>query len=93
MVVRQAAEEPSPERLEPLAEALSLSGRPIGRNKERFYRAVAELHRQWVLKGLSPAKELAKRKRVSENTAHQWIYKARQLGYLEPSHARKEHRE
>jgi hypothetical protein len=85
VVVRQAAEEPSPDRLEPLAEVLSLPGRPIGRNKERFYRAVAELHRQWTLKGLSPARELAKRKHVSENTAHQWIYKARQLGYLERS--------
>ena len=83
--VRQAKEEPSPDRMQPVAEALSLPGRPTGRNKERFYRAVAELYRQWTLKGLSPAKELAKRKRVSENTAHQWIFKARRFGYLEPS--------
>jgi hypothetical protein len=85
VAVRQYAEEPSPDRFDPVSEALSVPGRPRGRNKERFYKAVAELHRSWTLKGLSPAKELARRKRVSENTAHQWIYKARQLGYLEPS--------
>jgi hypothetical protein len=82
---REYAEEPSEARFTPVTEALTLPGRPKGRNKEQFYKAVAELHRGWTKKGLSPAKELAKRKRVSENTAHQWIYKARQFGYLEPS--------
>jgi hypothetical protein len=85
VLARQYAEEPTPDRFDPVTEVLSVPGRPRGRNKERFYKAVADLHRSWTRKGLSPAKELARRKRVSENTAHQWIYKSRQLGYLEPS--------
>lgn len=82
---RQFMEAPSPDRMEPVAEALSLPGRPVGRNKEHFYTAVAGLYRLYATKGRSPAQEIARRKRVSENTAHQWIYKARKLGYLEPS--------
>lgn len=85
VVVRQFRESPDPDRMLPVAEALSLPGRPVGRNKERFYTTVAELYRRYAGEGRSPAKELARRKHVSENTAHQWIYKARQLGYLEPS--------
>jgi hypothetical protein len=85
VAVRQFSESPSPDRMLPVAEALRLPGRPVGRNKERFYTTVAKLYRMYALQNRSPAKEIAKRKQVSENTAHQWIYKARQLGYLEPS--------
>lgn len=85
VAVRQFRESPDPDRMRPVAEALSLPGRPVGRNKERFYGTVAELYRRYAQQGRSPAKELARRKHVSENTAHQWIYKARKLGYLEPS--------
>jgi hypothetical protein len=84
VAVRQFSES-GPDRMLPVADALSLPGRPVGRNKDRFYATVAELHRRYAKQGRSPAKELARRKHVSENTAHQWIYKARQLGYLEPS--------
>jgi transposase len=35
--------------------------------------------------GISPVKEIARRKRVSENTVHQWVHRARKLDFLEPS--------
>ncbi len=85
VAARQYMKTPAPDRMEPVAKALSVRGRPIGRNKASFYKAVAEKHRRWTLEGRSPAKELAKLKGCPENTAHQWFYKARQLGYLEPS--------
>jgi hypothetical protein len=57
------------------------------RNRDRrdFYRAIGALHRQCQITGLSPAKEIARRQKVSRNTAYQWIHRARELGYLEPS--------
>jgi len=83
--VRQLMAEPSPDRMAPLAEALSLQGRPTGGNKVKFYAAIADHHRMYTKAGRSPAKEIARRKRVSENLAHQWIFQARRLGFLEQS--------
>jgi hypothetical protein len=48
-----------------------------------FYAEIAEIHRALTIKGKRPVPEIARRKRVSPNTVHQWIYRARQLGLLE----------
>jgi hypothetical protein len=61
-------------------------GRPGGGARSiAFYREIASAHRQIEQLGESPAKAIARRKRVSENTVHQWIHKARLHGFLEPS--------
>jgi hypothetical protein len=57
-------------------------GKPNG---ARFYLEIAETVRDCQKRGLSPAKIIAKRKHVTTNTAHQWIYRARKLKFLEPS--------
>jgi hypothetical protein len=59
-------------------------GRPR-RGKPDFYKEIAASYRAFAAMGLSPVKEIARRKRVSENTVHQWVYRARALGFLEPS--------
>jgi hypothetical protein len=61
-------------------------GRPVGGERSVvFYKKIAKAYRQLTEEQKSPAKEIARRKGVSENTAHQWIYKARLHGFLEPS--------
>jgi hypothetical protein len=60
-------------------------GRPKRGRSAGFYKEIAEAHKAASMAGKSPAKEIAKRKRVSENTVHQWIHRARRLGFLEPS--------
>jgi hypothetical protein len=61
-------------------------GRPERGKSAAFYKEVADAHRQLsAATGRSPVKEIARRKRVSENTVHQWVHRARQLGFLEPS--------
>lgn len=51
-----------------------------------WYRNLANSYREFELRGLSPVKEIARRKRVSENTVHQWVYRMRhELKFLEPS--------
>jgi hypothetical protein len=60
-------------------------GRPQRGRSASFYREIADSHRNFTLADLSPVKEIARRKRVSENTVHQWVHRARKLGFLEPS--------
>lgn len=60
-------------------------GRPKGERAITFYKEVADFYRDCVSVGISPARELAKRKNTSENTAYQWIHQARKRGFLEPS--------
>ena len=50
-----------------------------------FYRQIAKTYRACKMAGLKPAKEIARRRGVPVNTAYQWIYRARELKYLEPS--------
>jgi hypothetical protein len=61
---------------------------PRGRpkmNDTRFYKEIANSYTAFQAQGRSPAKEIARRKRVSRNLVDQWIYRARQLGFLEPA--------
>jgi transposase len=61
-------------------------GRPKRGKSVDFYRELAKSYREFELGGLSPVKEIARRKRVSENTVHQWVHRMRhELGFLEPS--------
>jgi len=60
-------------------------GRPERGKSTTFYRELADSYRSFAERGKSPVKEIARRKRVSENTVHQWVYRARNLGFLEPS--------
>ncbi|MGZ5212352.1 MAG: hypothetical protein ACXWYT_00910 [Actinomycetota bacterium] len=55
-----------------------------------FYRELADFYVTLVRNGEAhPAKEIARRKRVSANSVYQWIYRARELGFLERKPTRK----
>jgi hypothetical protein len=60
-------------------------GRPKRGKSASFYKDIGKNHREFAAMGLSPVKEIGRRKRVSENTVHQWVHRARALGFLEPS--------
>jgi len=61
-------------------------GRPKHGKSTAYYRDLAGSYRELAKAGYSsPVKEIARRKQVSENTVHQWIHRARHLGFLEPS--------
>lgn len=61
-------------------------GRPQHGKSIGFYRELAEAYKQFEAKGLSPVKEIARRKRVPENTVHQWVHRMRnELKLLDPS--------
>jgi hypothetical protein len=64
---------------------LTPRGRPRRGKSAAFYKELAESHRRFSAAGKSPVKEIARRKRVSENTVHQWVHRARSLEFLEPS--------
>jgi hypothetical protein len=74
---------------QPLVDARKIllpRGRPQRGRSVDFYRELAKSYRNLELAGLSPVKEIARRKRVSENTVHQWVHRMRhELGFLEPS--------
>lgn len=63
-------------------------GRPERGKSTAFYKEIADTYRTCKLKGLSPAKEIAKIKRVDENRVYTWIHRARKLGLLEKPGAR-----
>jgi hypothetical protein len=72
----------------PLVEAgrvLFPRGRPERGKSVDFYRELGRAYRELELRGQSPAKAIARGKRVPENTVHQWVHRARRLGFLEPS--------
>ena len=60
-------------------------GRPQRGKSIPFYQRIADAHRACALAGTSPAKEIARRMNVSENTVHQWVHQARRHKLLEPS--------
>jgi hypothetical protein len=60
-------------------------GRPKRGKSASFYKQLADSYRELAVTGASPVKEIARRKRVSENAVHQWIHRARNLGFLDPS--------
>lgn len=75
--------EPSTERHDELNRILVPRGRPQRGRSEKFYRDVAAAARACSRNGLSPAKEIARRKNVSENLVHQWLHVARRRGLFE----------
>lgn len=58
-------------------------GRPQRGKSVDFYRELANSYRALARTGVSPPKVIARRKRVSTNTVYQWLYRARDLGFLE----------
>jgi hypothetical protein len=60
-------------------------GRPERGKATSFYKEISDAYRQCKRENRSPAKTIAKLKRVDENTVYTWIHRARQLGLLEPS--------
>ena len=77
-----AAREPFPtdKRHDELESILVPRGRPQRGRSVKFYRQIAEAARAYKRLGISPAKEIARRKGVSENLVHQWLYVARRQG-------------
>jgi hypothetical protein len=81
------------EALERLREIHLPRGLPERGRSAGFYREIADAYRQLRAQGKRPVPEIARRKRVDENTVHQWVYRARQLGFLEkPLSGRKKQR-
>lgn len=77
---------PDPQPLVEARKILLPRGRPKRGKSVEFYRDLAKSYRSFELAGLSPVKEIARRKRVSENTVHQWVHRMRhELHFLEPS--------
>jgi hypothetical protein len=72
---------------EEVRRAVAPRGRPP--HNTNFYAELAEMFRALTLQGRRPVPEIARRKKVSANTVHQWIYRARQLGLLEKPARRK----
>ncbi len=77
---------PEPVSLVEVRKVLLPRGRPKHGKSIDFYRELSKSYRDFEIRGLSPVKEIARRKRVSENTVHQWVHRMRhELGFLEPS--------
>jgi len=66
------------------AAATAPPGRPTTHGTH-FYRELAASYRAFELEGKRPVQEIARRKRVSPNLVHQWVFKARELGLLQES--------
>jgi hypothetical protein len=66
---------------EEVGRAVAPRGRPA--HNTNFYIEIAEAYRALAVQGRRPVPEIARRKKVSPNTVHQWVYRARQLGLLE----------
>jgi len=55
-------------------------GRPARGRSTKFYREILTSYRTLKAQGeKSPVRHIAQRKSVSENTVHQWMYRARKL--------------
>ncbi len=50
-----------------------------------FYREILRISRELEAQGVRPVAEIARRKRVSPNLVHQWLYRARKLEAQRPS--------
>jgi hypothetical protein len=68
---------PTDERHDELDRILVPRGRPRRGRSAKFYREILEAVSYCEQRGLSPAKEIARRKSESENLVHQWIHVAR----------------
>lgn len=69
--------DPTDERRDELERILVPRGGPQRGRSVKFYRAIAVAAREFQKRGLSPAKEIARRNGVSENLVHQWLHVAR----------------
>lgn len=72
---------------EKVGRAVAPRGRPA--HNTNFYSEIADAYRALAVQGKRPVPEIARRKKVSPNTVHQWVYRARQLGLLEKPARRK----
>ena len=55
-------------------------GRPSRGRSTQFYSELLAVHRDLLKQGNSrPVREIARRKNVTENLVHQWLYRARRL--------------
>ena len=68
-----------------LAQTRVPRGRPERGRSTDFYRDLARAYQELAAANVRPVPEIARRKRVDENTVHQWIHRARKLGFLPPS--------
>lgn len=50
---------------------------PRGGHSHKWWQDLADFYLECQARQLSPVKEIARRKNVSENTVHQWVYKLR----------------
>lgn len=80
----EGREWPSDEDWRRLRRARVPRGRPQRGDGASFYRGLAKAHRALVAQGKKPSIEIARANDVSPVTARQWIFRARQLGFLEP---------
>jgi len=65
-------------RPEPPPEPVKLPrGRPRRGRSEEFYRQVDEAAKKLQEQGIAPVREIARRKRVSQNLVNQWLFRAR----------------
>jgi hypothetical protein len=78
--VRRA--EPMDERHDELARILVPPGRPKRGRSIKFYCDILKAAHEFEQRNLSPAKEIARRKKVSENLVYQWLHVAREHARL-----------
>ena len=64
---------------EEVRRAVAPRGRPA--HNTNFYAELAEMFRALTLQGKRPVPEIARRKKVSANTVHQWIFGLVSLGF------------
>lgn len=62
-------------------------GRPRRGRGGGFYREILQTARQLEEQGIRPVRQIARRKRVTENVVHQWLHRARKLEADESSPA------
>jgi ATP-dependent DNA ligase len=74
--------EPTDERHDELERILVPPGRPKRGRSVKFYCELLKAAREFEQRSLSPAKEIARRKKVSENLVYQWLHVAREHARL-----------
>ncbi len=69
-----------------VGKAITPRGLPERGRSSKFYAQIANLYRELAQRDVaSPVQEIARRKGVPPNRVHQWVHRAREMGFLEPS--------